>query len=128
MVTPAPAPESTAERLLAAAERIILRDGAHAISVRRIAAEADENPALISYHFNGLDALLSQLLLLNVNAICDNRALQQESALRLRAKQQRLEALIAAYMEPFWKTAAIWHPAPARPSSGKSSPCSIGRC
>jgi AcrR family transcriptional regulator len=107
-------PESTADRLLAATERVVLREGGHAISVRRIAGEADENPALISYHFNGLDGLLSRLLELNVNAICDSRALQQERALQARGKQRRLRALIAAYMEPFWTTAAIWHPAPAR--------------
>ena len=56
------APEKTPDRLLAAAERIVLREGGHAVSVRRIASFADENPALISYHFGGLEALLARLL------------------------------------------------------------------
>ena len=107
-------PDSTPQRLLAAAERIVLREGAHAISVRRIATEAAENPALVSYHFKGLEPLLTQLLELNVYAICDARALQQALALRVRGKDSRLRALIAAYMEPFWKTTAIWHAGPAR--------------
>lgn len=106
--------ETTPQRLLAAAEYIVLRQGAHAISVRRITSQAGESPALISYHFNGLDALLARLLELNVAAICDARALQQEAALLVRGRSRRLSALIAAYMEPFWKTAAMWHADPAR--------------
>jgi AcrR family transcriptional regulator len=109
-----PTPEKTADRLLAAAEQIVLRQGGHAVSVRRIASLAGDNPALISYHFGGLEPLLTRLLELNVNAICDARAAQQELAIPERGKNRRLRALVIAYMEPFWKTTAIWHPDAAR--------------
>ena len=109
-----PTPEKTSDRLLAAAELIVVREGAHAVSVRRIASFAGENPALISYHFGGLEALLTQLLEFNVNAICDARAAQQELATQERGKVRRFRALVVAYVEPFWKTTAIWHPDSAR--------------
>ncbi|MBK6673645.1 MAG: helix-turn-helix transcriptional regulator [Proteobacteria bacterium] len=63
----------TADRLLSAAEQILLEQGAHSISIRRIATLSGVNSALISYHFGGLDALLQQLLKHNVDAICDLR-------------------------------------------------------
>jgi AcrR family transcriptional regulator len=107
-------PRETAEALLRAAERVALQEGAHALSIRRIAAHSGQNSALISYHFGGLKPLLGQLLTLNVNAICDARDVQQTAALSIRAKGKRLEALVLAYMTPLWRTHAIWHGDSAR--------------
>lgn len=108
------AQRQTADRLLEAAERVALQEGAHALSIRRIATLSGLNSALISYHFGGLKPLLGQLLARNVDAICDARDLQQTAALRIRARGKRLEALVLAYMDPLWRTQAIWHADAAR--------------
>jgi AcrR family transcriptional regulator len=107
-------PAETSDRLLAAAEFIVLREGAHAVSIRRIAARSGLNSALISYHFGGLDPLLEQLLELNINAICDSRAALEAVALQDPDKPRRLEALVAAHVDPLWRTPAIWHADSAR--------------
>jgi AcrR family transcriptional regulator len=107
-------PRETTDRLLRAAERVALQEGAHALSIRRIATLSGQNSALISYHFGGLKPLLGQLLAQNVDAVCDARALQQTAALRIRAAGKRLESLVLAYLDPLWRTQAIWHVESAR--------------
>jgi AcrR family transcriptional regulator len=109
-----PTPTSTADRLLAAAEQIVLQEGSHAVSIRRIAAVSGLNSALVSYHFGGLSALLGQLLERTVNAICDVRAAMQAEALREPDAALRLRALVIAYLDPLWRTTALWHPESAR--------------
>jgi AcrR family transcriptional regulator len=108
-----PAPRETAERLLAAAERIVLREGAHAVSIRRIATLSGQNSALVSYHFGGIESLLGQLLERNVGAICDAREMLLAKASKDRSNK-RLHALVVAYIDPLWRTPAIWHPESAR--------------
>lgn len=108
------APGSAPDRLLAAAEVIVLREGAPAITIRAIARVSGLNSALISYHFGGLEALLARLVELNVDAVCDARQSRVKEALTVRGKAARLEALVAAYLEPLWRTQAIWHAGPAR--------------
>lgn len=105
-----PAPE----RLLAAAEAVLFRDGVQALAIRSIARESGLNSALISYHFGGIGALLGRLVEINVAALCDARALRVAEAVTIRSKAERLEALVAAYLEPLWRTPAVWHPGPAR--------------
>ena len=53
--------EQTRHRLLSAAERLVVRDGVVSLSVRRIAAEAEVNSALIRYHFGDMPGLLTAL-------------------------------------------------------------------
>ena len=83
----------TADRLLSATEQILLEQGSHSISIRRIATLSGVNSALISYHFGGIDALLQQLLERNVDAICDLRDIQLAAAGKARGREARLEAL-----------------------------------
>ena len=55
----------TAQRLLAAAQRLLDRDGFAGLSLQRIADEAGEHKSLITYHFgskNGLVAVLADSL------------------------------------------------------------------
>jgi AcrR family transcriptional regulator len=104
----------TAERLLSATEQILLEQGSHALSIRRIATESRVNSALISYHFGGLDALLQQLLERNVDAICDLRAGLLEAAAMVRDREARLEALVRAYLDALWFTKSLWHDRSAR--------------
>jgi AcrR family transcriptional regulator len=108
-------PQGTTERLLAAAESIVLDTGAHAVSIRGIAARSGLNSALVSYHFDGIEGLLRRLLELNVDAICDSRdALTAAAAAGRRRKDERLRALAAAYIDPLWRTTACWHMSSAR--------------
>jgi AcrR family transcriptional regulator len=104
----------TADRLLSAAEQILLEQGAHSMSIRRIATLSGVNSALISYHFGGLDALLQQLLERNVDAICDLRDEQLAAGAKVRGAAARLEALVRAYLDPLWLTRSVWHEHSAR--------------
>jgi AcrR family transcriptional regulator len=108
-------PEPTRDRLLAAAERVVLREGAHAVSLRRIASQSGLNSALVSYHFGSLMSLLGQLLKRNVDAICDARAELIAATKSERNRKRRLEQIIAAHNDPLWLTPAVWHSQSARP-------------
>ena len=59
---PAPRLAPTAARILEAAKRVLARDGFPALTFANIAAEADENPALIRYHFGSKAGLLTALV------------------------------------------------------------------
>ena len=109
-----PGTGQAAERLLAAAEGIVLGPDLNALSIRAIASAAGVNSALISYHFGGLEALLARVAELNVAALCDTRTQRMQQAKQVPGKAQRLEALVAGFVEPLWQTQAIWHPGPAR--------------
>jgi AcrR family transcriptional regulator len=59
---PAPRLAPTAARILDAAKRVLARDGFPALTFANIAAEADENPALIRYHFGSKAGLITTLI------------------------------------------------------------------
>jgi len=63
LVTQDPAAElsPTARRILAAARRVLVRDGFGGLSLEAIAAEAGENKASIRYHFGNKAGLLTAL-------------------------------------------------------------------
>lgn len=52
----------TARRLLAAAHRVLAREGFSGLTLEAITAEAGENKAAIRYHFGGKDALITTLV------------------------------------------------------------------
>jgi AcrR family transcriptional regulator len=52
----------TAKRLLAAARRVLAREGFSGLTLEAITAEAGENKAAIRYHFGGKDALITTLV------------------------------------------------------------------
>jgi len=52
----------TARRLLAAARRVLARDGYSGLTLEAITAEAGENKAAVRYHFGGKDALITALV------------------------------------------------------------------
>ena len=56
------APDTTAERLLEAAERLIAERGLDATSVRAICAQAGANVAAVHYHYGSKDALVDAVL------------------------------------------------------------------
>ncbi|MEV0247484.1 TetR/AcrR family transcriptional regulator [Nocardia sp. NPDC050712] len=52
----------TPERLLAAAERLLLTSAYDEVSVRQICAEAGANPAAVHYHFGSKEELIGALI------------------------------------------------------------------
>jgi AcrR family transcriptional regulator len=59
---PTPDLSPTAARILVAAKRVLFRDGFRALTFETIAREAEENPALIRYHFGSKAGLLTALV------------------------------------------------------------------
>jgi len=59
---PAEALSPTARRLLAAARRVLARDGFAGLTLEAITAEAGENKASVRYHFGSKDALIATLV------------------------------------------------------------------
>ncbi len=91
------APTSTRERLIAAAFRVVAREGLEAASVKAIAADAGLTPGLLHYHFPTKAALLEAVL-------------RAALANYLEVSRQRREATapddqIAAYFR--WARAAL---------------------
>jgi AcrR family transcriptional regulator len=52
----------TRERLLSAAERLLLESGYERVSIRAVCAAAEVNPAAVHYHFGSKQALVAALL------------------------------------------------------------------
>ena len=106
--------EDSAQRLLAAAERIVLREGAPVLSLRRIAAQSGLNSALVSYYFGGLDGLCERLAQENLDLIAGARRAQLGAVQSGGADADRLRQVIAAYTDPLWLIPATRNPQPAR--------------
>lgn len=81
----------TAQRLLAAARRLLVSGGFAALKLSAIAEEADEAKASIGYHFGNKDGLVTALV--DSLAHDANRALIEETA-SLPTRQERVQALI----------------------------------
>lgn len=81
----------TAQRILAAARRLLARDGFTALTLSAIAEEADESKASIGYHFGNKDGLVAAL----VDSLTHdaNRALIAECS-SLPPGPARLQALL----------------------------------
>jgi AcrR family transcriptional regulator len=81
----------TAQRLLAAARRLLVSGGFAALKLSAIAEEAGEAKASIGYHFGNKDGLVTALV--DSLAHDANRALIEETA-SLPTRQERVQALI----------------------------------
>ena len=81
----------TAQRILGAARRILVRDGFTALTLSAIAEEAQESKASIGYHFGNKDGLVAAL----VDSLTHdaNRALIQECS-SLPPGPARMQALL----------------------------------
>jgi AcrR family transcriptional regulator len=97
--------EQTRQRLLAATEALVVREGVVALSVRRIANEAGVNSALIGYHFGDTSGLLRELARLNAGQIRDARAGLLD-VLESRAEPD-FEGSVEALVLPLWAPAAM---------------------
>ncbi len=93
---------TTPDRLLAGAERLVVREGVRALTVRRIAEEAGVNSALVRYHFGDTDGLLGELALRNAARLADSR-----TALLDGLTPGSFAAAVDALIVPLWARAAM---------------------
>ena len=96
--------ESTRERLLSAAEAILVERGVNALSVRRIGEAAGLNPTLVTYHFGNLLGLLDELCSLNLDPI-----LQDWSPIGACDRLEALDDVLRAWLEPMLRPATFTH-------------------
>lgn len=91
---------ATRERLLTAAERLLLTERYDEVSVRRICAEAGANAAAVHYHFGSKEALLAALLEDRLGALWADRLTEATTAPRAVAE------IVDAVLAPFTDLAA----------------------
>src|ERR1700750_1665458 len=88
------------EAILAAAEELFSTNGFTAVSVRDIAQAAGANPGSVTYHFKTKDGLLLEIYRRDCGPINPPRAELFAGGVRVRDLQDRLEAIVRAYVLP----------------------------
>ena len=88
------------EAILAAAEELFSTNGFNAVSVRDIAQAAGANLGSITYHFKTKDGLLLEIYRRHCGPMNHRRAELLAAARRVRDLQDRLEAIVRAYVVP----------------------------
>jgi AcrR family transcriptional regulator len=106
MVRPSSSDESAArkpnlrEAILCAAEELFSTNGFNAVSVRDIAQAAGANPGSVTYHFKTKDGLLLEIYRRHCGPMNRRRSELLAAARRVRDLQDRLEAIVRAYVLP----------------------------
>src|SRR5262249_21811920 len=88
------------EAILCAAEVLFSTDGFNAVSIRDIAHEAGANAGSVTYHFKSKDALLLEIYQRHCGPMNLRRSELLAAAKRVRDLQDRLEAIVRAYVLP----------------------------
>jgi AcrR family transcriptional regulator len=88
------------EAILGAAEGLFSINGFNAVSIRDIAEAAGANPGSLTYHFKSKDGLLLEIYRRHCGPINLRRSELLAAALRVRDLQDRLEAIVRAYVLP----------------------------
>ena len=88
------------EAILAAAEELFATNGFNAVSVRDIAQAAGANPGSVTYHFKTKDGLLLEIYRRHCGPMNLRRSELLAAAKRVRDLQDRLEAIVRAYVVP----------------------------
>ena len=88
------------EAILAAAEELFATNGFNAVSIRDIAQAAGANPGSVTYHFKTKDGLLLEIYRRHCGPMNRRRAELLAAARRVRDQQDRLEAIVRAYVLP----------------------------
>src|SRR4051794_28059930 len=88
------------EAILSAAELLFSTNGFNAVSIRDIAHEAGANPGSVTYHFKTKDGLLLEIYRRHCAPMNQRRIELLIAAKRVRDLQNRLEAIVRAYVEP----------------------------
>src|SRR5947207_5125856 len=83
-----------------AAEELFSTNGFNAVSVRDIAQAAGANPGSVTYHFKTKDGLLLEIYRRHCGPMNYRRAELLAAARRVRDLQDRLEAIVRAYVLP----------------------------
>lgn len=98
--------ESTRAAILDAAEELFAAKGFTAVSIRDIAQAAGANPGSISYHFGSKDGLLLEIYRRHCAPMNRRRGELLGEALRVRDAENRLEAIVRAYIVPAYYSSA----------------------
>jgi AcrR family transcriptional regulator len=88
------------EAILTAAEDLFSTNGFTAVSVRDIAQAAGANPGSVTYHFKTKDGLLLEIYRRHCGPMNRRRYELLAAAKRVRDLQDRLEAIVRAYVLP----------------------------
>ena len=88
------------EAILGAAEELFSTNGFNAVSVRDIAQAAGANPGSVTYHFKTKDGLLLEIYNRHCGPMNRRRSELLAAARRVRDLQDRLEAIVRAYVLP----------------------------
>jgi len=88
------------EAILSAAEALFSTSGFNAVSVRDIAQAAGANPGSITYHFKSKDGLLLEIYRRHCGPMNRRRHELLAAAMRIRDHENRLEAIVRAYVLP----------------------------
>jgi AcrR family transcriptional regulator len=88
------------EAILYAAEELFATNGFNAVSVRDIAQAAGANPGSVTYHFRTKDGLLLEIYNRHCEPMNRRRSELLAAAKRVRDLQDRLEAIVRAYVLP----------------------------
>src|SRR3984885_14087641 len=91
---------SLREAILCAAEELFSTNGFNAVSVRDIAQAAGANPGSVTYHFKTKDGLLLEIYRRHCGPMNRRRSELLEAAKRVRDLQDRLGAIVRAYVLP----------------------------
>jgi AcrR family transcriptional regulator len=88
------------EAILCAAEELFSTNGFNAVSVRDIAQAAGANPGSVTYHFKTKDGLLLEIYQRHCGPMNRRRSELLAAAMRVRDLEDRLEAIVRAYVLP----------------------------
>jgi AcrR family transcriptional regulator len=88
------------EAILSAAELLFSTNGFNAVSIRDIAQEAGANPGSVTYHFKSKDGLLLEIYRRHCAPMNRRRIELLVAARRVNDLQNRLEAIVRAFVQP----------------------------
>lgn len=88
------------EAILEAAEELFSINGFNAVSIRDIAHAAGANPGSVTYHFKTKDGVLLEIYRRHCVPMNHRRSELLAAARRVRDLQDRLEAIVRAYVLP----------------------------
>ena len=94
------------EAILSAAELLFSTRGFNAVSIRDIALEAGANPGSVTYHFKSKDGLLLEIYKRHCGPMNRRRIELLVAATRVRDVQDRLEAIVRAYVQPAFSSSS----------------------
>ena len=94
------------DAILDAAEALFSTGGFTAVSIRDIALAAGANPGSVSYHFKTKDSLLLEIYQRHCGPMNQRRGELLAAASRVRDLQDRLEAIVRAYVLPAFSSSS----------------------